>query len=321
VSGTDELVTISEVEPKLGDTAGALATGSPGAQATPQSSTNHPPTKKPQVSLQPDALVTARAGKEGEPSVLTTHGRALGRYKELVAGAVGRTVAALGRVVNLLKIGSLKRGIQSLGTSVIDAHLRGLQRIRGGAADSTADNDAKEEVRRGNSREQVVKEIRGRAKEVLAPPAKLPTSRVRVALIILLFTIIGGVSGMLFSFALFSTMVTKQAMRIDEQIDEMVLLGRQYEKAKTASAQLRNSNQDLLRRLEEAEQALAKLDSSRSTAMTPAPEARQTEWRIPPSPRRSPGSHSEGARSRDCVVGKDDISGDLSKCIRELDGG
>ena len=308
MSGADDLVTISEDEPIPSDEVGAPAIGSPRVKATSQSGTNNPRSEKLQ------------SGKESEPTELTTRDRAHGRYKELLAGAVGRTVAALGRVVNLLKIGSLKRGIQSLATGVIDAHLRGLQKIRGGAADSTADNDAKEEVRRGNSREQVVKGIRGRAKEVLAPPAKLPTSRVRVALIILLFTTIGGISGMLFSFALFSTMVTKQAMRIDEQIDEMVLLERQYEKAKTAVAQLRNSNQELLRRLEEAGQALARLDPSRPAAMISPPEARQTEEGLPRSPRRPTVQRSERGANRECIVGEDDISGDLSSCIHIYNG-
>ena len=296
VSGADELVTISEDDPNVGDA----------ARAPPLSSAEVKPAPQPDTSSRPPESTTPKHG--------------LARFEGRVMDALGQAFTGITRLVRLLTIGSLWHGVQSLVTRVIDGQLRVLQRLRGGVKNPDPDDAGKEETRREGGREQIAKAIRGRAQEVLAAPAMAPTRRLRVTLIVLLFTVIGCISGMLFSFALFSNMVTRQAMRIDDQLDEIVLLGRQYEKAKTTIAQLRNSNQTQLRRLEDAEQALARLNALRPAEEAVSAEARRNDERSARAAIGTTDGRTEARANRECVVGTDDIGGSLSKCIRKLNG-
>lgn len=313
--GVDELVIISENEPAAKSEDGKEAAAASGA-----------PSNAPATKSEVGKEAAAASDAPSEPRRLTRVDRVLGATKAVSVRILRRAAGILRASGQIFKVGAIKRGWQAMAAGVIDANLKLLGKLRGRAAEPEADGDRKDPIRRGNAREAkdaretIASQIRDRAKdvEVASAAVKAPVSRLRLTLIVLLFTVLGTIAGMLFSFALFSTMVANQAVRIDEQLDELVALGKQYEKSKTATAQLRNANQDLTRQLEEAEQALARLEASRAASAPAEPEEARRG-----GPQRlsgRPAGPAERGAAKDCIVGQDGIGKDLSKCIKKFNG-
>lgn len=214
----------------------------------------------------------------------------------------------------LQKISDTQRFLKSRYLEIIDASHGLLLRLRGRLKPPI------EEEARSASQAPPVESRKTRTLEI-EEEQRLPTvsvvskprSRLRSLFVFLLGSVISAIAGMIFSYTLLSTMIVNQARKIDDQMDEISRLGRQYSIILTSEARYRNENQACQKNLEEMELNLA---DQRSAEITSAQEPGATRYA------QTGASVSSGNRLQqipggvvECQLGSEETASDLTRCI------
>lgn len=198
---------------------------------------------------------------------------------------------------------------------IIDAGRGLLQRLRkrttepgeGQAPDDERKAARPESQAKAKAREAHAKEVP--PQEVAAPH---PHSAVHSILLYLLVLIIGSVAGMTFSFLLFSTMVSNQAKKIDDQRDEISQLEKQHSRLLESEANYRKESNESRQRLSELEA----LEAAR-VAATAAQEAAANPTAANPAT-TARGKQPVARKTGNCTVDAGNIDQNLNRCIDEF---
>jgi len=223
--------------------------------------------------------------------------RLLPRVKQLLS----RLGGFLLRPLHILRTAAAKIGVAGRGL---------LQRFRKPSAEPDAAEDQKHE--RGAAREEKHAKTKAReepGKEVQPPPASAPHphSAVHSVLLYLLVLIIGSIAGMVFSFVLFSTMVSNQAHKIDDQRDEISQLEKQNSRLLESEANYRKENKEYRQRLDELEA----LEASRNPAVA-VPEPAGNPGL--PARAKTPVARKTGT----CNLDAGNVDNNLTRCVDEF---
>ncbi len=143
-----------------------------------------------------------------------------------------------------------KHFLQAGAVKLIDGCTGLLQRLRNRVAESDAGGgDERSAAREESHAKSKPREDHGKEaapKQVAAPP---PRRAVQGVLLYLLVLIVGGLAGMTFSFVLFSTMVSNQAQKIDNQRDDISQLEKQHSILMESEARARKESNEYRKQL------------------------------------------------------------------------
>lgn len=208
-----------------------------------------------------------------------------------------------------------KHVLQAGVVKIIDAGSGLLQRLRKRTAESGAEQAPDDEHRAVRPESQAKAKAReAHAKE--APPQEVaaphPHSAVHTILLYLLMLVIGSVAGMTFSFVLFSTMVSNQAKKIEDQRDEISQLEKQHSRLLESEANYRKESNEFRQRLSELEA----LEAARNAA-TAAQEAAANPAAANPAT-TARGKQPVARKTGNCNLAAGNIDNNLNRCIDEF---
>ena len=209
-----------------------------------------------------------------------------------------------------------KHFVQAGVVKIIDAGTGLLQRLRKSAAEPSAEEASADERSAAREESHARKPREDHSKEAppkQAPPkqavAAHPHSPIHNILIYLLVLIVGGLAGMTFSFVLFSTMVSNQAQKIDDQRDEISQLEKQHSILLESEARYRKENNEYRKQLSEIEATAAARNAEAEKA---AREAAGNS--VAPQGARRPVARKTG----NCNLDAGNIDNNLTRCVEEF---
>lgn len=243
--------------------------------------------------------------------------RAKESAKEDAPAAGNKLLPSLKRLLHAIA-SFFQRPIHLLQASVVkilDACSGLLQRLRKRAVEPGKEQTPDDERRAARPESHAkAKPREDHAKE--APPKEAavpaPHSAVHSALLYLLVLIVGSVAGMTFSFLLFSTMISNQAKKIDDQREDISQLEKQHSRLLESEARYRKENTEYKQRLSELEA----LEAARVAATT-AQEAAASQAAANSSA-AARGKPPVARKTGNCTVDAGNIDHNLNRCIDEF---
>lgn len=248
--------------------------------------------------MQPDGERKEEAPENVQEDIPGAGNRLLLNLKQFLK-ALGRPFL---RPKHLLQAGLVK---------IIDASTGLLQRLRKSAAEPAAEETSADERSAAREESHARKPREDHGKEAPPKPAVAahPHSPIHNILIYLLVLIVGGLAGMTFSFVLFSTMVSNQAKKIDDQRDEISQLEKQHSILLESEARYRKENNEYRKQLSEIEAAAAARNAETEKA---AREAAGNS--VAPQGARHPVARKTG----NCNLEAGNIDNNLTRCVEEF---
>ena len=256
----------------------------------------------------------------------TAQGAAKEHVKESVKedspAAENKLLLSLKRLLH--SIGSLfqrpKHLLQAGVVKALDTCSGLLQRLRKRAAEPGAEEapaDGRSSAREESHAKAKVREDRGKeapAKEVPPKEAAVPRphNAVHSILLYLLVLIVGSVAGMIFSFLLFSTMVSNQAKKIEDQRDEISQLEKQHSRLLESEANYRQENNETRQRLRELETLETERMAAKAAQEVAANQAAAN------ASAAARGKPPVARKAGNCTVDVGKIDQNLNRCIEEF---